>query len=536
MRTLPKKERSIWIAIVTCVIFSVLSCWQTAVAQTKLVKPDQWLAAQIKPVFAPDSRLIPLTWWAWPLSSNVNIELAKNWGYALDLCGDFPWLLQQLTNKNTTMYKYVSLAKENPQKYKLSIKLPRFWSFNVPPGLTIPDGVWVTNEAGYFIDKSSNTWSSITNKKYTATVSPESPDSFWINFAEYVAGPLRVINSNAPISVILDGGEYGLGVTGNEADVWKYDPRVIQSKSTSGMGWNLYSSIQKSRQMSFLSKAIASAVPERKCYVYYSTGNEQNRYYFNWITNWSGSWGWSSDVFTKNFDMPSFENYYQGPYCWTNAPGAQWNKVADLLTKQLNGVGYNLKLGYKTNYSWVCGGWGSNLSDITCYTGFLKCLYTSGMIGGIAGYFDYPVGGFDVAFDSNSPPHWLLQIQAISQVQALFSRLDAFLFEGDLLPGPNKHVWATDQSAYEFPTGNLNVRVLVRKMSASDKWLITAWAADGIDRGVSVTIPDLGSVSVNARTCGSVYIATRNSLQLVDTAGLYPSNLGAAANLRFSDE
>ena len=36
--------------------------------------------------------------------------------------------------------------------------------------------------------------------------------------------------------------------------------------------------------------------------------------------------------------------------------------------------------------------------DLRLYEGFLKRLYTEGMLGGVAGYFSYPKGGFDAAF------------------------------------------------------------------------------------------------------------------------------------------
>jgi hypothetical protein len=40
------------------------------------------------------------------------------------------------------------------------------------------------------------------------------------------------------------------------------------------------------------------------------------------------------------------------------------------------------------------------------------------------------------------------------------------------------------------------------------RWLITAWAADGIEGSANVEIPELGSVAVQARATGSAYEAT----------------------------
>jgi hypothetical protein len=52
---------------------------------------------------------------------------------------------------------------------------------------------------------------------------------------------------------------------------------------------------------------------------------------------------------------------------------------------------------------------------------------------------------------------------ALSQIHALFSRLEDYIRNGDLLLSPNQRVWSKDQPAYELPTGDLDVRVLIRK-------------------------------------------------------------------------
>jgi hypothetical protein len=168
--------------------------------------------------------------------------------------------------------------------------------------------------------------------------------------------------------------------------------------------------------------------------------------------------------------------------------------------------------------------------------GFLKCLYTSGMIGAVAGYFEYPTGtnasifgenGFAGSFPASTPPHWLLQIIVLAHVHALFSHLEAFLYQGDLLPGPGRHYLSEDQPACELPTGDPAVHVLVRKVRARDEWLITAWAADGPDREASMTIPVLGQVKILARASGAVYHATnlhgKIHATLLDGNGIFPS-------------
>jgi len=118
-------------------------------------------------------------------------------------------------------------------------------------------------------------------------------------------------------------------------------------------------------------------------------------------------------------------------------------------------------------------------------------------------------------------------MMALGHVHALFSHLEEFLRKGDLLPGPARHRWSKDLPAYEFPTGDPDARVLARKHRERAEWLITAWAAGGPDRQVSVAVPGLGTVRLEARGCGSVYRAAvkdgKPSLTRVDDDGMHPT-------------
>jgi hypothetical protein len=132
------------------------------------------------------------------------------------------------------------------------------------------------------------------------------------------------------------------------------------------------------------------------------------------------------------------------------------------------------------------------------------------MIGCNAGYYTIPHGGFDATFASTNPPIWLQQIIVTAHVHALFSHLEPFLTNGILLSGAQAHAFSTDQPAYEFTNtaGLLNDRVLVRKLRVANYWIVTAWAADGINRNVTVNIPMVGALTVLAADSGSVYQVT----------------------------
>jgi hypothetical protein len=536
-------------------------------AQTN-VTPAQYLASQPKPHFAPGHHLPHLTRWGWNLSSNACVELADNWGFALPLSGyATPAVASNTAVPGTFDYGMAHLAKSNPTKYKLSVMIDR--TFPLP----VPDAFWSTNSAGLFVDYYSNTWprNVYTNggwrcstnasddwRRYHPWISPESPDSYWATATEYWMKSLRMIQSNAPIAIVLNGGEYGLNVWGWGGNAWRQDARV-QARSamtnpyarltngtwtivnTNGTSWPRYVSNQKAHQLGFLTAAIKQTLPSRELYLFYNTSDEQYRGYTPANLHWGDffdGWGWKSDVMNTNTDLPSFEMYYADQKSWTNV-GAS----GDLLTRYLNAVGFDINLGYKANYSWVCGGYSTtdtnSFSDIPRYMGFLKCLYTAGMKGAVAGYFSYPRDtsngpifggpGFDAAFPPESPPHWLQQITALSQVHALFSHLETFIENSDLISGPQHHALSYDQPAYELTNtvADATARVLARRLRSGDQWLITAWAADGTNRNVAVNIPVLGPVTVLARDSGTVYHVTRASGQtkttLLDENGTLPT-------------
>jgi len=50
--------------------------------------------------------------------------------------------------------------------------------------------------------------------------------------------------------------------------------------------------------------------------------------------------------------------------------------------------------------------------------------------------------------------------------------------------------------------------VLARKKTASNDWLVCAWSADGVTTNVTVVIPTLGTVTVQAVASGNLYIGT----------------------------
>jgi len=473
-------------------------------AQGATVRPLDWLKAQTAPTFAPDSSLPPLTRWGWSMSFDVAKELADRWGYAVELAGYVSEKVadEALANPNGRNGQCLALVAGNPRKYKLGVLLDRQFPKDMPPEAYLRDA-----QGNFILDKS--------NQK---SLSPEMPEDCLKQAGRLSAVGLAKVRTRCPIAIIQNGGEYGLNVPGWAQKYWEKDPGVVAAKGE--MSWYRYISRQKAREQKAVADAVRAATPDRLLYVFYTCGGDTHRH--GTLRTFHDDWAWDYADMRVCADIATNEYYYHDF-------NSGWIGKDDMLTQALGAKGYELKFGMNNSYDYVCPGYKQDdkapappvwdatrpmdssapaFGDLRLYEGFLKCLHTEGMIGAVAGYFSYPKGGFDAAFSPDKPPQYLVQMVILGRVHALFSHQEAFLRQGDLLPGPNKHAKVMDQPAYEFPTGKANLRVLVRKMPKEAKWLITAWASDGVEGPTTVEIPELGSVTVQARAIGSVYTAT----------------------------
>jgi hypothetical protein len=454
------------------------------IATNKVQKSDpaRYLQQLSPPKFKAGHTLPLLSRFGWTLPFEARVELADRWGYALEW-GNYAMATsvdKALTDPQSDEAKVMALAASQPKKYQLAVILNR----DLP---NAPKTLWLHNNRGELVD-GRQIWS------------PEAPVEALQELARLRVEPLQKISKKAPIAVVLNGGEYGLDVVAGIQRFGEQDPRVMAAKGN--RDWFDYISERKAYQESFITKAVRQLVPARQTYVYYPADSNPHRGRY---------WGWKQWCFDYQYmrsisDYPSSSTYFK-------EFNTGWTGNKDILTEVLNSVGQQIKFGDPLSYNWVCSGWiradkSAVFGEIDRYRGFLKCYYAAGTIGCIAGYFDNPAGGgFAATFDVNHPPNWLQQIVVLARVHALFSHLELYLRQGDLLPGPMKHLWAKDTPAYEFPSEDPDVRVLVRKHRQKSTWLIVAWAAAGNPRPATVNVPELGRVSVIARPNGSVYTA-----------------------------
>ena len=374
-----------------------------------------------KPTFKQPNRLLPLSRWGWSMPYEVRVALCENWGYALEFDGYVTEAAVDDLGRRpqSANARVVALAAQDPSRYPLFVLAhrPLVGRNRVALPADLAAQLYVRDADGNPIldNGQTNTW---------RLISPEAPDAIYEWAAEGTAAPLRRLRALTPIAVVLNGGEYGQSVYGHSGPFWERDPRVLAAKGE--RTWEDYLSSRKAHHEGIVTEAVRKALPDRRAYIWYHFGGEPS---------WN-EWRWSHDYkYTRRLgDYPSQSLYYR-------EFNSGWTGNSDLLTFFLCAYAQAAeRYGDKLSYNWVCGGWPPGaISGIDRYTGFLKCLYTAGMIGGVAGYFAEPEGmrGDDVG---ERPPEHLQQMMALGRVHALFSHVEDFLFEGALLPAPGRRI------------------------------------------------------------------------------------------------
>ena len=460
------------------------------------ITPAQWLAAQRKPCFKAGHTLPRLTRYGWecmPLATGK--PLAEDWGYALEFTRYVTTLeaVAQIDVPGSREAETVALALAKPEVYKLNVTTTQDMpSDKAPPSSYTRDAAG-TILSGQGVSADGTTWGGA-----GPLISLNAPDAFWAMAAELRAAPLRALVARGiPIDSVQNGGESGLGIPGFADAAWTKDPAIGAALGSSLWG-HMYdhASAKKGNSELIMAAITKAAVPGRTFFNYYAAGGGTHRNQDWAVDAWGPRW---QHVRGTN-DFPSNEIYF---------PNSRFTGRLDALTKALNAASLEIATGDTLSYNWLSGGWDDNVADIGRWTGFLKCYYTVGMIGGNTGkYGNFTKGEYEAPFPQGKPPAWLPQLVVMSYVHGLFSQLEDVLRNGDLLPGPARHAVSPDEPAYEFPTGDDTARVVVRKHRTQPIWLITAWAADGADRKVPIYVPELGQLTVEARIVGSVYKAT----------------------------
>ncbi|MBA3936377.1 MAG: hypothetical protein H0X38_02860 [Planctomycetes bacterium] len=487
---------------------------EQAAAQSTLYRAQgvitavEWLKSQPKPSFRAGTSLPRLTRYGWVLPFETRRELTENWGYALEFGGYVGQdSVDRLDNPFSDETRIVELAKADAKRYPLAVICSREM-----PGTDAPLETWVRGNDGKVLNAQAKSMDGTTWSEASGAIfSPEAPPVVWKLAGACRADSLIALQKRGvPLSIVLNGGEYGVGILGQMQPLWAQDPAIrsaVAAEPYKG-NWQDYASEKKAKAERAIADVVRAAVPKRDLYVYYTAGGGtlRNKYWGQ------GDWGYQWRHCRGISDLPSSEIYFK-------AFNDGFTGHENMLSMALNATALEIASGDNISYNWICAGWGRGnpkemCADLTRWTGFLKCYYTAGMVGANVGYYELPPGGFAAPFPANNPPEWLKQMVASAHVHALFSQVDDLIRNGDLLPGTMPHGISPTERAFEFPTGDETLRVLVRKQRVDAKkktvatWLVTAWASDGTARPATVMVPELGRLSLEARGCGSVYRAT----------------------------
>jgi hypothetical protein len=489
------------LAIGLMMICATMALGQTAVEHLRAAKP---------PVFKQDHTLLPLSRWGWSLPYEATVELCEKWGYALEF-GSYATMsaAEAAHDPETRQGKLCALTRSDPDRYPLFVITHRPLGAMEKAG-ELPESYWLHDAEGNRLE----------GPKWKRK-NPEAPDEIHRRVAEKAVEPLKKIRGICPIAVILHGGESGLSELGHTRPFLKKDPSVVKAKGDRTW-WDYYSE-QKARWLMPTTRAVREAFPDRRVYIWY---------HFGGMPRWTAKpWSWDYDHMHNVADMPGQSLYYEHF-------NSGWTGKSDLLTLFLCSLAQAKTYDHPLSYNWLCAGWKEGeFSDLDRYMGYVKCLYTAGQVGGVAGYFSRPDGGFGGDLGQEIP-HWLAQIMILGRAHALFSHLEEFIRDGSLLPGPDIHPVVKQRTgkelpAYEFPTGDPNARVLVRRLGDKKMWILTAWAAAGDAREVTISVDGLGELTLQARPAGSVYRARATAqvkheppeieLKLLDKDPMLPS-------------
>ncbi len=494
------------------------------------VLPHEWFQTLPRPSFKEGHSLLKLSRFGWSIPFELKVELADHWGYALPISGYLGDTDIDLLNVPfSEQARLVELAKRDSDTYKIAVILNRHFPANPP------EGTWTRDADGHRINGQGK---SIDGTEWGGNqgtvISLTAPDALAEEMGRGRAGVVARLRERVPISIILNGGEYGLGVYGFAGPAWEKYPDILAAKGD--RSWFAFISQRKSHHEKIIADIVIQAARDADAYVYYtvSAGGDRNRYGHVW--KWLGADFKDLHVIS---DFVSEAVYY-----------SHWNSgfmgEIDILTKRLNGIPVELAHNRPLAYHWFWAGMQDKKCDINRYRGLIKMIYITGCIGGNAGNYDNSAR--PTSFKPDAPGFYYQEMVALARVHALFSHLDTYIRDGDLLPGEHCHPWSKSQSAYEFlpqelaktvalkeapeapkpilPPGR-PVRVLVRKYRPGDEWLVGAWAADGKAQPATVNISGAGTITLNARPGGSVYLIRKNGdaveMHLCDPDEAYPS-------------
>jgi len=255
-----------WIRPISLFVFvHFMSAMPTGLFAGENLAPAEWLRMQPKPKYRVGHTLPLLTRFAWDMDDAVRIALAEDWGYALEFgVATEERVTNALTKPESRDAKLLALAIADPKRYPLCINSSREL-----PKQNVPPEVWTRDAAGRFLNGSAQSLDGTEwDPNLRKVISPAAPDSFWQEAGELSAAPIRRLREKCHVAIVLNTGEYGLGVLGFAQKFWEQDPAIVKAKGD--QLWTEYASERKAHAQSIMTKAERATAPDRQLYIYYT--------------------------------------------------------------------------------------------------------------------------------------------------------------------------------------------------------------------------------------------------------------------------
>lgn len=167
--------------------------------------------------------------------------------------------------------------------------------------------------------------------------SPAAPDSVWEMAGKYRADPIRTVRERCPIAIVLNGGEYGIGVLGFAQKVWEKDPHILEHKGDTP--WYDYVSQRKAHAETLIANAVKAVVPDRQLYIYHPTMGGTHRKRTSGWQSWMYGYEWMKPV----SDLASSE------HCYMHF-NSGWTGKISMVTQALNAKGFEIANGQPLCY------------------------------------------------------------------------------------------------------------------------------------------------------------------------------------------
>lgn len=392
-------------------------------------------------------------------------ELAKNYNYSILVSGNTS-TYTQYTDPSKFHGAWVQLANQNPQWSTAAITFwaqmnPQNAGFSSNTGYienkTLPTIHYLKNSTGQFMGLNGST----STTKYW---SPSAPIDSFIKDGLTQKLYLQTLLSSLtrPLNFICENGEV---IPKPSLTAMQADPSVVIDKGTTSYDWDSYLGNRKTRIAKTYSNQFLNTLSGlgNTNYAEYQISGLVSRH------KYSETRTINKPINGQIYATPDFyprwsNNWLTGTSAWTG-----WKQI-------IEGRFYELQQNDKLYSPFVAAGWNSdeerNIRPAQ-WLGLLKALSMTGAEFFYTGYFNEAASYNPPNPAPSNPAGYAYQAVMPSYAQAITSRYEDILRNGDLLPGDVPYSVSSTNPGYSFNAGDQRKLVVIRKHSTSDKYAIT---------------------------------------------------------------